>query len=141
MQHLGERLNTGEGPLNVTDVTSDIAGVTPSETEFTIPVGESHDLTLTFLPTAEGEVTGTLTILSNDAENGTFSLSLSGAGIVIPADPRTDFNGDGQLNLTDFILFAQNFGSSNPDFDLSGNGKVDLADFIIFVQNYIRPLQ
>ena len=45
------------------------------------------------------------------------------------------------MSLTDFILFAQNYGSTNPDFDLSGNGRVDLADFIIFVQNYTRPLQ
>ena len=133
--------NTGEGPLNITDVTSDIAGVTPSETEFTIPIGESHDITLTFRPTTEGTISGTLTILSNDAENGTISLSLSGTAIIILADSRTDFNGDGQLSLTDFILFAQNYGSTNPDFDLSGNGRVDLADFIIFVQNYTRPLQ
>jgi hypothetical protein len=132
--------NTGEGPLNVTDIQSDVAGLAPSETEFTIPVGGSHDVTLTYIPNSEGEISGTLSILSDDTENGTLTLPISASAVTIPADPRADFNSDGKLSLTDFILFAQAFNSTNPTFDLNDNGKVDLGDFLIFAQAFSRPL-
>ena len=36
--------------------------------------------------------------------------------------------------LTDFSLFADAFGSSDPHFDLNANGTVDFADFFLFVE-------
>jgi hypothetical protein len=132
--------NTGSGPLRITNVASDITHVAVSDTEFIIPPGEFHDVTLVFGSSVQGEFSGTLTILSNDTVNGTFTLPFSGASVIIPADPRADFNGDGQFSLSDFLLFAQAFGSTNPTFDLNSNERVDFADFIIFAQNFSRPL-
>ena len=63
---------------------------------------------------------------------------------VEPPEPGTsaDFNGDGSVDFSDFISFAQNFGRSEGDanfdarFDLSGDGSVDFSDFIAFAQQF-----
>ena len=57
-----------------------------------------------------------------------------------------DFDGDGDVDLSDFTIFQLCFGGSNNppgqfcppgvDADLDGDGDVDLADFIIFQQNF-----
>lgn len=66
-----------------------------------------------------------------------------------PTDPdppvsviAADFNGDGNVDFSDFIAFAQNFGRSDGDenydakFDLTGDDRVDFADFIAFAQQF-----
>ncbi len=47
-----------------------------------------------------------------------------------------DFNGDGQLDMADFLIMAENFNASFPfeesfaKGDQTRDGKVDLADFL-----------
>ncbi len=61
-----------------------------------------------------------------------------------PPEPGTsaDFNGDGRVDFSDFIAFAQNFGRSDGDanydekFDLNGDDRVDFSDFIAFTQQF-----
>lgn len=64
-----------------------------------------------------------------------------------PVDPpepgiAADFNGDGNVDFSDFIAFAQNFGRSVGDdnydakFDLTGDDRVDFSDFIAFAQQF-----
>jgi hypothetical protein len=48
--------------------------------------------------------------------------------------PSPDLNGDGTVDLLDFHLLRQAFGSSNPAADLNGDGTVDLLDFYILRQ-------
>ncbi len=48
-------------------------------------------------------------------------------------DQAADFNGDGKIGFTDFVLFASAFGTSDPKYDLSGNGRVAFEDFVSFV--------
>jgi len=45
-----------------------------------------------------------------------------------------DFDRNGSIGFRDFLLFAQAFGSENPDFDLDGDGSVGFKDFLIFAQ-------
>jgi hypothetical protein len=132
--------NTGEGPLQISDIQSDISSVSVADTSFTIPAGESLDLKVTIHAGSEGAIAAVLTILSNDPENGTVTVQLTASAVIIPADPRADFNTDDQINLTDFILFVQAFNTENTTFDLNENGRVDLGDFILFVQAFTRPL-
>ena len=50
-----------------------------------------------------------------------------------------DFNGDGQRDFADFLLFVQNFGLSRndasfqPPFDLNSDGHINFDDFLLFV--------
>ncbi len=47
-----------------------------------------------------------------------------------------DFNGDGEVEVGDFFLFAAAFGSVDPEFDLDRDGKVNFDDFFIFARNF-----
>ena len=53
-----------------------------------------------------------------------------------------DFNGNGQRDFADFLLFVQNFGLTRSDtsyqrhFDLNGDGHINFTDFIIFANQY-----
>ena len=51
-------------------------------------------------------------------------------------DKSTDFNGDGQIDLEDFLEFARAYGSEEARFDLDNSGRVDFADFLKFVQDF-----
>lgn len=64
-----------------------------------------------------------------------FALSLS---VVSPfAQTKiADFDGDGTVGFTDFLAFAEAFGSSQIAYDLDGSGTVDFGDFLIFVEAF-----
>ena len=83
-------------------------------------------------------MTGTLTLLSDDPVNGRVDVTLSGVAIVILADPRIDFNGNGTIDFGDFVQFVQAFGSTEARFDLNLNGTVDFGDFVQLVGNFGR---
>ena len=55
-------------------------------------------------------------------------------------EPRgsADFNYDGVVNFTDFLLFAEAFGMADPPhrFDLTGDYHVGFADFLLFAQAF-----
>lgn len=59
-----------------------------------------------------------------------------------PPGISADFDGNGKVDFSDFLAFAQNFGRSEGDqgydarFDLNGNGSVDFQDFLAFAQQY-----
>ena len=132
--------NTGAGPLTITDIQSNIAGTVFSETQLTVPPGQSQDITVTFSPPAEGPITGTIDVFSDDPEKASISLSITGSAIFIPADPRTDFDGSRTVNFQDFLLFVSAFGTTDATFDLNGSGTVDFPDFLIFVQNFGKTI-
>ena len=50
--------------------------------------------------------------------------------LVWPIQP--DFNQDGRVDLDDYFLFADAFGSRQRRFDLDRDGRVNLADFFLF---------
>ncbi len=56
--------------------------------------------------------------------------------------PNPDFNGDGQVDLSDFLLFASQFGLSRGDeqydakYDLDGDGTIGFGDFLIFGRSF-----
>ena len=47
-----------------------------------------------------------------------------------------DFSGDGAVNFSDFFLFADAFGSSDPLYDLTGDGTVNFSDFFVFADQF-----
>ncbi|MDP6779864.1 MAG: FG-GAP-like repeat-containing protein [Candidatus Latescibacteria bacterium] len=52
-------------------------------------------------------------------------------------DPA-DFNGDGLINFSDFVLFASAFGGADPAYDLDGDGVVAFGDFVRFASAFTR---
>ena len=51
-----------------------------------------------------------------------------------PAHP--DFNRDGQVNLDDFFLLADAFGTTRREFDLDRDGRVDFDDYFLFANAF-----
>lgn len=47
-----------------------------------------------------------------------------------------DFTGDGVVDFSDFFIFGDHFGGTDPRFDLDGNGSVDFGDFFIFADHF-----
>jgi hypothetical protein len=60
---------------------------------------------------------------------------ISIADIMLPGDA----NGDGIVNLSDFLILRRNFGNSDAGFgdgDFNGDGVVNLSDFLILRRNF-----
>ena len=83
--------------------------------------------------------------------DGMLLASRSGDGTVLlwnmslyitPQTPDPDFNGDGRVDLSDFLLFASQFGLSRGDeqydakYDLDGDGTIGFGDFLIFGRSF-----
>lgn len=49
---------------------------------------------------------------------------------------RSDFDGSGSVDFTDFLLFADNFRSSDALYDLDSDGAVGFTDFLLFIDDY-----
>lgn len=62
--------------------------------------------------------------------------------LVIRHRKRSDFNGDGNVDFTDFLFFADAFGTRDifsgyvAEADLDGDGQVAFPDFLIFVNDF-----
>ena len=77
--------------------------------------------------------------LASGASDGTMLMWDLTASIPPPPEtPSPDFDGDGTIDIADFLLFTQQFALREGDpgydarFDLDGNGAVGLSDFLIF---------
>lgn len=57
---------------------------------------------------------------------------------ITPQTPDPDFDGDGMVNIVDFVLFANQFGLRRGDvgydarYDLDGDGDIGIGDFVLF---------
>ena len=70
-----------------------------------------------------------------------FPLSLD-ANSAAGDPPSPDFDGDGTVGISDFLLFVNHFGLSRSDagygakYDLDSNDRIGISDFLIFVNNF-----
>ncbi|MHB1462166.1 MAG: hypothetical protein ACYC1M_12850 [Armatimonadota bacterium] len=84
-------------------------------------------------------------------EPGTYSLSIygshwlkrvvtgvdvNGVNVVNTALANGDADGNGQINLFDYVILDSKFASSFPMADLDGDGAVNLFDYVIIDQNF-----
>ena len=101
----------------------------------TLNAGDTHAIRVRFAPNMAGDHEGVLRIV---LASETLEIGLSGMGRVF----NPDFNGDGEVNFDDFILFARAFGTSSDDerfeprYDLDGDGEVGFGDFIEFAEKF-----
>jgi hypothetical protein len=70
------------------------------------------------------------------------SIVMLGGEITTVVLEKPDFDGDGAVGFTDFLIFAGGFGATigdqsfNPILDLDQNGDVGFADFLVFAQAF-----
>ena len=89
-----------------------------------------------------GEVQTVVAFICQDGKTVEVKLVRPGIGV-----PNLDFDGDGAVGFTDFLLFSSNFGLSEGDagfeakYDLDGNGMVGFSDFLIFVDSFGKTVQ
>ena len=70
----------------------------------------------------------------------TMGIVLAGIGFVYAQTATdADFDGSGEVEFSDFLLFVSKFGARQGDgkyearYDLNGNGEIDFPDFLLFV--------
>jgi len=96
-------------------------------------------------PVFEYDVDGPVQYVGRFVENSITTSGIDGIALR-PLVLSGDFDGDGDVDLSDFVTFQLCFaGSSNPpastcppglNADLDGDGDVDLGDFLIFQQHF-----
>ena len=70
------------------------------------------------------------------------ALQERGVEVLFDKPLTPDFNGDGTVDLADFLLFVEQFGFSEDDegydarFDLDGDGVIGISDFLIFANAF-----
>lgn len=139
-------INAGQAELTGTlSVDQDL--FTLSATDFAIAASDSANITLTFSPTTAGTLSGILTLTTNISNNTELTIPLT-ATATDPSNtttPTPDFNGDGNVNFSDFLAFAGAFGSQTGDasfdtkFDLNSDGNVGFSDFLTFAAAFGKP--
>jgi len=139
--------STGTQSLSVSSVTVDNPLFTRSYTGSTVAAGDSLVVSVTFSPAAAGDVTGTVSIVTDDPDHSTLSVDLTASGVPLPpSTPSADFDGDGQVGFSDFLLFAAAFGSQQGQpaydvkFDLDSSGDVGFPDFLTFAAAFGKPV-
>ena len=80
-------------------------------------------------------------VLASGASDGTVLL-WDVSRYIAPSVPNPDFDGDGTVGFTDFLLFAGAWGLGRGDagydarFDLDGNGTIGFSDFLILAESF-----
>jgi hypothetical protein len=77
-------LNEGTDTLVVSDISSDEPAYSVDVTTFNLNPRESQAVLVSFTPGSVEPISGTLTILSNDPDEGTLYVELTGEGVVPP---------------------------------------------------------
>ncbi len=104
----------------------------------------------TFLPVSVADsnaVPGSLARVPDGLNTGIDAADWSFVGVPTPGAPNSglacpaDFNGDQQVDDSDFVIFALNYDlltvpPANAACDLSGDGLVEDADFVLFAAAY-----
>jgi hypothetical protein len=63
-------------------------------------------------------------------------VSISSGAALAPNPCPSDLNGDGVLDLFDFLAFVNLFGAGDPAADCDGSGGLDLFDFLCFANAF-----
>ncbi len=120
-------VDTGEYSLDLTGGTSPCGSATP-----TVPAGTNCTVTVTFNPTSTGIKTASLEISSDDADEGTVNVALSGTGTTVtaPEIDVTDTIGDANDRSMPFGDILVGSGSTVETATISnvGNAPLDVSN-------------
>ncbi|OGG02314.1 MAG: hypothetical protein A3F83_07960 [Candidatus Glassbacteria bacterium RIFCSPLOWO2_12_FULL_58_11] len=113
--------NQGMADLVVSAITSDNAEFSVSPAAVTLLPAQSQTVTVTFSPAATGLRSATATIASNDPDQPSLSVSLSGTGL-LPPEPDISLS-TAALDLGSVTLG----GSGGGTFSITNQGTADLV--------------
>ena len=74
-------------------------------------------------------------------------IALLSQPLSLAAEPSPDFDGNGMVGFSDFLLFADAFGSRvgqekyKAKYDLDSDGKIAFGDFLIFARSFGKMVQ
>ena len=74
-------------------------------------------------------------------------ITLLSQPLSLAAESSPDFDGNGVVDISDFLLFVSAFGSQEGQekyeakYDLDSDGKIGIGDFLIFVDNFGKTVQ
>jgi len=74
--------NTGQLPLNITQISSDLPALSSSVNNLVIPVGQGEDVQLTLTATTPGQLAGNLLLASNDPDHPLLSIPINALAIL-----------------------------------------------------------
>jgi subtilisin-like proprotein convertase family protein len=102
--------------------------ITTSFSDTVLSAGESTSFSLRFMPTARGDITGTVSFTSDDADEGTFTFNLTGTGVVpsIAGTVFQDWDGDGSRDANDPPLAGRTVF-----LDQNDNGVLDQTSLTV----------
>ncbi|MCB2199473.1 choice-of-anchor D domain-containing protein [bacterium] len=118
--------NTGDAELSITDIVSDTDEITFSPAApFQVAAGEEELWQVRFQPTMEQEYSGTITITSNDPDEGSYEITVNGTGVAANVAPEA------------FTLLTPTDGATvNPDgpieFSWEGSNDPDSEEAVVF---------
>jgi len=124
--------NTGDAPLQVTNITSTSTVFTVSNTSFTVNPGSSQNITAYFHPTAAGLVSGNLQVANNSATSP-YLVAVSGTGAATGPAPIIITN-PGTLYFDDTYIAS----SSQQTVTIFNAGD---ANLVITQANFIGPFE
>ena len=110
---------------------------------FAVTAGSGTLSATTATTAANGRASTTLT-LGGEPETVTVEATvaeLERVTFTASVKATADFDGDGETGFSDFFLFADAFGGSDPRFDLDGSGSVDFADFFLLADHFPDPVR
>ncbi len=140
-QQQGAPGTTLPGPFVVSVLDQNGTALAGVAVTFAVTAGDGTLSTTTATTDANGSASSILT-LGNLPGASTVTVSVAGLEPVTftaTAEASPDFDGDGETGFSDFFLFADAFGSSDPRFDLDGSGTVDFGDFFLLADHFANP--
>ena len=108
--------NVGTGALQVTEIRSSNADFRVDITAFSVTPGGSRNVTVTFTPSIEGSISGQLTIFSDDPDEPSMPVMVSGEGLVPDIEIPNASNDFGRVDINttkEWILLIENVGGAD----------------------------
>jgi hypothetical protein len=113
--------NRGFDPLIITDIISSHLDYTVTPTNFTLNPYENQEITVTFVPGSVGNLSGNLTIQSNDPDEPSYTVLLFGEGLIPPSisvSPNSLSENLLSGKTSVHTLTINNSGGSDLNFDI-----------------------
>ncbi len=142
--------NLGDADLEVTAITlsgsADFAVTDAPAVPFTVAPSESIvvDIQIAYTPSGEGQVSATLTIASDDADEPSVEVALAGTGVIVEVPPQEQMQQiidvfDGAVGLGTLVGYGP---GNKPENRLKAFGNMlDAASDLINAEDYAQAIE